>query len=243
MHAIVTGHSRGLGAAIAQSLLTRGVVVLGLSRHGNPALATRFAKGLSEICLDLSDPSSLCKAMNTTPLHDFLDAAGPALLINNAGMLQPVAKLGSQDAATIVRASQLNLTAPLLLANAFAATGNSERERRIVHVSSGAARSAYAGWSVYGAGKAGLDHHARAVAAEQQPWLRICSLAPGVIDTDMQAEVRASDPADFPQRPRFDALKRDALLTPAAVAAERLVDHLLSDAFGREAVADLRQLA
>ena len=243
MHAIVTGHSRGLGAAIAQCLLARGLTVLGLSRHGNPALAERFATGLSEVSLDLSDPSSLCAALHTAPLKTFLAADGPALLINNAGMLQPVARLGTQDAAAIVRAGQLNFIAPLLLANAFAATGRLERERRIVHVSSGAARSAYAGWSIYGAGKAGLDHHARAVAAEQHPWLRICSLAPGVIDTDMQAEVRASDPADFPQRARFDALKRDALLTPAAIAAERLVDYLLSDAFGRETVADLSQLA
>lgn len=243
MHAIVTGHSRGLGEAIAAILLERGATVLGLSRSGNPALAARFPARLRESALDLGDLAALGGALESAPIVDFLAHPGPALLINNAGMLQPVAPLGRQAAAAVAQAVAINVAAPLLLANAFAAHAGNGSTRRIVHVSSGAARTAYAGWSVYGATKAALDHHARAVALEATPGVRICSLAPGVIDTAMQAEVRASDASAFPQRPRFDALKHDGQLSRPADTAARLVDYLLSDAFGSVAVADLRQLA
>jgi NAD(P)-dependent dehydrogenase (short-subunit alcohol dehydrogenase family) len=75
------------------------------------------------------------------------------------------------------------------------------------------------------------------------PALRICSLAPGVIDTDMQAEIRASALDRFPQRARFDALKRDGALADPAVCARQLVDFLLSEHFGKTATADLREIA
>ena len=72
--------------------------------------------------------------------------------------------------------------------------------------------------------------------------LRVCSLAPGVIDTDMQTELRAVPLERFPVRERFDALKREGgLVTPAAAAA-RLIDHVLGATFGRQPVADLRDL-
>ncbi|MGE5651882.1 MAG: SDR family NAD(P)-dependent oxidoreductase, partial [Bacillota bacterium] len=98
----------------------------------------------------------------------------------------------------------------------------------------------YPGWSVYCATKAALDHHARAVVLDKNDALRICSLAPGVIDTGMQAEIRASSLEQFPLRERFDALKRDGALTAPDDGAARLVDYLLSDSFGRDPVADLR---
>jgi NAD(P)-dependent dehydrogenase (short-subunit alcohol dehydrogenase family) len=115
-------------------------------------------------------------------------------------------------------------------------------DRRILHVSSGAARSAYPGWSVYCATKAALDHHARAVVMDNMRALRICSLAPGVVDTDMQAELRATGLERFPIRERFDNLKRSGQLTSPEACAQRLVRYLLSDEFGQNPVADLREM-
>ncbi|MDO9600162.1 MAG: SDR family oxidoreductase [Azoarcus sp.] len=243
MYAILTGHSRGLGSAIAAALLARGIVVLGLARHGNPALAARFPDRLLEHEIDLGQLPALVACLTSGPVADFLARPGPALLVNNAGLLQPVAPLGRQSPDAVTQAVSLNIAAPLVLANAFTAGVGADRERRIMHISSGAARNAYAGWSVYCATKAALDHHARAVALEAQPGLRICSLAPGVVDTDMQAEIRATPEALFPQRARFDALKRDAQLDSPERCATRLVDYILSDAFGKLSVADLRDLA
>jgi benzil reductase ((S)-benzoin forming) len=72
--------------------------------------------------------------------------------------------------------------------------------------------------------------------------LRICSIAPGVIDTDMQATIRRTPAEDFPLLDRFLALKHQGELASPADAAERMVHHLLSEDFGKEAVADLRSL-
>jgi NAD(P)-dependent dehydrogenase (short-subunit alcohol dehydrogenase family) len=129
-----------------------------------------------------------------------------------------------------------------MLASAVAAASPNAGDRRIVHVSSGAARNAYPGWSIYCATKAALDHHARATMLDQTAGLRICSLAPGVIDTDMQAEIRTSSPELFPLRGKFDDMKRKRELSSPAATAQRLVDYLLSEQFGQLAVADLRQL-
>jgi hypothetical protein len=115
-------------------------------------------------------------------------------------------------------------------------------QRRILHISSGAARNAYPGWSVYCATKAALDHHARAVALDQQRGVRICSLAPGVIDTAMQAEIRNVSEDRFPMRQRFVDLKETGSLAEPDECAEQLIDYLLGAGFGAEVVADLRTL-
>ena len=242
MRAIVTGHSRGLGAAIAENLLERGIAVLGIARHGNAALATRFPDLLQEATLDLADLSALENWLEHGHLSRFVGGEALALLINNAGLLQPIGLVGTQPAAGIAQSVSANVAAPLMLANTFAADASAQHVRRIVHISSGAARKPYAGWSVYCASKAALDHHARAVAEEAQPGLQICSLAPGVIDTDMQGEIRAADEADFPQRERFAALKSSGALESPERCAAAMVSHLLSDTFGRDPVADLREL-
>ncbi|UCE31432.1 MAG: SDR family oxidoreductase [Burkholderiales bacterium] len=261
--AIVTGHSRGLGAAIAEALLSRGFAVLGLARQRNDELARYQPANLSQVALDLADPAALSQWLDGGALREFLAGAEAALLVNNAGVVAPIGALGTQDVGAVARAVTLNVAAPLMLASAFAAAtdaGAAEggaaaesrsdaarraptADRRILHVSSGAGRNALASWSVYCATKAALDHHARTVALDGTPGLRICSLAPGIIDTDMQADIRGTPPERFPQWERFQELKRDGALTTPEDCARRLVDYLLSEVFGRVPVADLREVA
>lgn len=241
--AIVTGHTRGLGAALAEYLLSLDIPVLALSRSRNPALAARHAGRLEEVELDLADLAGLETWLAGDGLRRFFAGAHTVLLVNNAGMLQPVGPIEGQDAGAIARAVSVNVAAPLMLASALAAASSEAQDRRIVHVSSGAARNAYPGWSIYCATKAALDHHARAVALDPNRALRICSVAPGVIDTDMQAEIRATGLDRFPQRERFEALKNEGRLATPDQAAKKLVDYALSDAFGETPVADVRELA
>ncbi|MDR5750292.1 MULTISPECIES: SDR family oxidoreductase [unclassified Caballeronia] len=240
--AIVTGHSRGLGEAIAETLLLRGIAVLALARRRNAALAARFPGKLEEVELDLADLAGAERWLATDALQRFSAGAGTLLLVNNAGMLQPVGALEQQDAGSIARAVSLNVATPLMFAAALAVAGSAAQERRIVHVSSGAARNAYPGWSIYCATKAALDHHARAVALDASRALRIASVAPGVVDTDMQGEIRATGLERFPLRDKFDSLKRDGLLASPAQSAQKLVDYALSDAFGETPVVDVRDL-
>jgi NAD(P)-dependent dehydrogenase (short-subunit alcohol dehydrogenase family) len=242
MKAIVTGHSRGLGAAIAEALLVRGIPVLGLARAGNPALSARFPGHLAESAIDLADSAALDRWLSGGGLAGFLAGGEPALLVNNAGALAPIGLAGTLEAAAIAHAVALNVAAPLILANAFAAARTDGAERRILHVSSGAARTPYPGWNIYCATKAALDHHARAVAAEGIAGLRIASVAPGVVDTDMQAEIRATDNSRFPLRDRFVQMQAQGGLARAEDAAGKLVAWALGDDFGRQPTADVREL-
>ena len=242
MRAIITGHSRGLGAAICAALLEQGATVLALSRKGNVTLAARHGERLREIPIDLADASQLLALTTTEDWHAFLGGSAPAFLVNNAGDLGPVAAIGRQRGSEIGHAIAVNVTAALILSDAFVAATDAAPDRRLLHISSGAARSAYAGWSVYCASKAALDHHARAVQRDQVPGLRAASVAPGVIDTDMQTLVRSSTADDFPAIDRFRALHRDGQLQAPSDTARRLVDYLLSPSFGAQATADLRDL-
>ena len=112
---------------------------------------------------------------------------GSFTLINNAGMVDPIGLIGTVRAEEMTNAIAVNLTAPMILSNAFISTlKNFEGSKRIVNISSGAGRNAYEGWGTYCTTKAGLDHFSRVVALEQENAehpVDIVSIAPGIIDT------------------------------------------------------------
>jgi NAD(P)-dependent dehydrogenase (short-subunit alcohol dehydrogenase family) len=104
----------------------------------------------------------------------------------------------------------------------------------LVNITSGAARSVYPGWSIYGATKAAVDHFTEIVAAEE-PGVVCHAVAPGVVDTDMQAQIRTHDEGTFPAVARFRELQRTgAWNSPAWVA-----DHLLGLLAGTLAPGDV----
>jgi benzil reductase ((S)-benzoin forming) len=241
--AVLTGHSRGLGAAIAQALLERDIPVLALSRKGNPELASRYGDRLVEISVDLADPEACTAFAQGDELARFLGGEASALLVNNAGVVEPIGPAGGLEADAIMRAVVLNVAAPIALADAFIKATAQAEDRRILHISSGAGRNAIPGWSTYCATKAALDHHARTVVADARPNLRIESLAPGVIDTDMQAQIRSTTPEQFVMRERFVSLKQNNELSSPQECGARIVAHFLSKAFGFDTLTDLRTLS
>ena len=153
------------------------------------------------------------------------DELGPIdLWVNNAGVLAPVGPQRDHDPAAVEHALAVNVGGVAHGTRAF--TSRARRwapgHRVLVNISSGAARSVYEGWSVYGATKAAVDHFTEVVAAEE-PGVLCHAVAPGVVDTPMQAEVRAASPEDFPAVGRFEEIDRTgAWNSPAWVA-----DHLL----------------
>jgi hypothetical protein len=244
---IVTGCSRGLGLALTRQLLAEQHEVVGVARHAPPDLAAWQSAGRFQfIAADLADSQALAGLMTRV-----LAALGKApysrlSLINNAGVITPVAQAGDYPPEQLIRALAINLTAPMLLSNALLKQGPAlSPALSILNISSGAAAHAYPGWGVYGAGKAAVDHFSRHVALEQstrkQP-ARIVALYPGVVDTDMQSAIRASDQHDFPQRARFDELKRDGALSSPELCARRILSYLHSADFASQPVVDLRTL-
>lgn len=233
---IITGHTRGLGRALAELYLRRGWRVLGLARGA----ADMVSPNLRQMQIDLADGAALAAWLSDGLLRGFLADADNILLVNNAGTVSPNAVSGRQRPSEILSAVSLNVAAPLLLANAVLAARPALVPLDILHIGSGAGRKSYAGWSVYGASKAALDHHARCLAAEHHENVRAACLAPGVVDTDMQAQIRASDAAAFPLKGRFVSLKNEGGLQTAADTAAKIAAYVESERFGTEAAADIR---
>src|ERR1700754_2354542 len=153
IRAIVTGHTRGFGEALAGALLERGVSVLGLSRNRHAALASRGDATFDQVELDLSSVEAIAQWLGGDHLRRFIGDAQRVVLFNNAGTVQPIGPLDVQDPSAVAQSVILNVAAPMMLSTAFATASAGAADRRIVHLSSGAARNAYAGWSVYCATK------------------------------------------------------------------------------------------
>ena len=199
------------------------------------------------ISVDLSDgaPVSVKLAQWLQALDESQFAS--ATLINNAATLPKISSLADADFDNIARVLRVSLEAPMQLTAAFLhATGHWSGERKVLNISSGNGRRAMASQSIYSAAKAGMDHFTRCVALEEvaragaQKGAKVCSLAPGIIDTEMQTYLRNTAPADFPSHATFVAYKENGdLLTPEA-AAKRVLDYLARADFGSNPVGDVR---
>lgn len=237
---IITGHSQGLGAALAEQWLNQGARVIGISRSSNASLLAQYPENLIEVSLDLTDPEAVKHWLSEAEWGTWCDGQSILWLINNAGTVSPSLLLGKQGSDAIAKAVALNVLAPLMLSDAVAAQRSHSLGCNIVHISSGAAQKPYPGWSVYGACKAALDQHARNANAEHNG-VDVVSIAPGVVDTAMQAHLRSSD--DFPNQERFIDLHSKKQLQSPAETARRIVEYCLSERFGKQSVVDLRELA
>jgi len=244
---ILTGASRGMGAAMAEQLLGADHELVCLSRHPDEGLAQRAASQgcrCHQWAMDLSEPLAAAER-----LQQWLDARqGPgcasATLINNAAALTRIGPIDACAATELSAALRVSLEAPMLLSAAFLrATRTWAVPKRVLNISSGLGRRAMAAQAGYCAAKAGLDHFTRALAldeARQTHGARVVSLAPGVIDTDMQAHLRAGDPATFPDRANFVGLKDRGELASPQQAAQSVLAYLQRSDFGHQPVADVR---
>jgi benzil reductase ((S)-benzoin forming) len=136
--------------------------------------------------------------------------------------------------------------APMLLTSAFLrATADWKTPKKILNISSGLGRRAMASQAGYCAAKAAMDHFTRCLALEEalKPnGAKVCSLAPGVIDTDMQVQLRAAPDSSFPDKANFVGMKQSGALTSPQDAAGRLIAYMARAEFGSEPVGDVRDL-
>ncbi|OCZ56682.1 short-chain dehydrogenase [Achromobacter xylosoxidans] len=243
--AILTGASRGIGAAMARGLAKPGTRLITLARREDPELAA-YARSqdvqLEQLSVDLSDlaaaEAAARRICDTLPRD-----ARRYLLINNAGTVHPVSGTDALiDGPAIAAAFNLNVTAVMLLTARFlAAVEDLKADRRVLNISSGAGRNPNAGWGVYCATKAALDMYSRVVKQEQgENGARVVSLAPGIVDTDMQAAIRSSDPKSFPALAKFQDFHASGKLSSPANVASRILAYLDRDDFGATEIDDIR---
>ena len=244
---ILTGASRGMGLAMAQQLLQPGNTLLCISRSTNETLtlqAQQTGVPLTQWPQDLA-----LGALTSARLHQWLgeqqaNQFNSATLVNNAGVIPRIGPLSEADADDLGHALRVGLEAPMQLTSAFLrATANWPAQRRVLNISSGLGRRAMASQAGYCAAKAGMDHFTRCLALEEAAkpkGAKVCSLAPGVIDTDMQQQLRSADSAAFPDQSSFLNLKSSGALTSPAVAAQRVLAVLMRADFGSNPIADVR---
>jgi NAD(P)-dependent dehydrogenase (short-subunit alcohol dehydrogenase family) len=245
---ILTGASRGMGLAMAEQLLAADTLLLCISRHANDALAqaaTACGAELLQWQADLGDAAAVAQRLLQWLQSQDAATLASATLINNAGVISALTPLRDADANDVARALRVGLEAPMLLSAAFIGSTQAWKRvpRKVLNISSGLGRRAMASSSAYCAAKAGMDHFTRCLALEEAllpHGARVCSLAPGVIDTDMQVQLRSADARQFPDQGSFAALKEKGQLTSPADAAERLLAFLNRPDFGAEPVADVR---
>jgi NAD(P)-dependent dehydrogenase (short-subunit alcohol dehydrogenase family) len=212
---IVTGASRGIGAAAAVSLANAGATVVLVARDVELTgqVARSIGAAASARPCDVSDYAAFgALVAETKARFGRIDA-----LINNAGVIEPIASIAESDPAAWANNIAINLTGAYhairaVLPEMLAAGGGT-----IVNVSSGAAIRPLVGWGAYCSAKAGLHMLTRAIALETPgKGIRVFGFQPGTTDTDMQVLIRASGVNPVSQIPRGN-------LTPVAHPAAAIV--------------------
>lgn len=244
---VLTGGSRGMGLALAQQLLKADAHLLTLARQPSAELeGTAQATGarLEQWAVDLVEPAPAAERLRAWLQALPAQGYASATLINNAGVVTDLGALEHASSAGLSRALRVDLEAALLLTAAFLqGTQGWAAPRKVLNISSGLGRRAMAGSASYCAAKAGMDHFSRAVALEQAQLpngARIVSLAPGIIDTDMQRELRSANPARFPEQASFAGWHAAGQLMSPHDAAAKVLAYLNRPDFGQNVTGDVR---
>jgi NAD(P)-dependent dehydrogenase (short-subunit alcohol dehydrogenase family) len=209
---LITGASRGIGAAAARSFAAAGAQVALVARSGDEigALADEIGPAARAYACDVSDFAALAAAVQQAENH-----LGPVgVLINNAGVISPIGRIAEIDPAAWARVIDINLTGVFNGMRAVLPGMVARGGGTILTVSSGAAHNPLEGWSHYCASKAGAAMLTRALDLEYRAaGIRAMGLSPGTVATEMQVEIKASGlnpvsqldfsvhiPADWPAR-------------------------------------------
>lgn len=245
---IITGASKGLGYSIAKGLISKDNHLFCISRKKNESL-TNAAQANN--CLldyyeyDLTDASGLDGLMQSIFDDISIKDGDTICLINNAGIVTPIKPADKCTSEEIAKNVAVNAIAPMILTSLFAKhTRDFKIEKRVINISSGAGKKPYYGWSIYCGSKAAVDLFTRCVSLEQQAReypVKIISFAPGIVDTDMQQEIRSAAKEDFEQLERFVAFKNDGKLSRPEDVAEKVIGLIFDEEFLDGGVIDISQ--
>jgi len=195
----ISGGSSGIGAAMARLVPYADARVINISR--------RALQGCAHHEADLANPATW-RGVAELFARELKGFSGERVVfVHAAGTLTPIGFAGEVSPEAYERAVLLDSASLQVLGDAFLRAARETRAAcHIVMLSSGAAFNVYEGWSAYCAGKAAMDQWVRTVGAEQARRggrCRLLAVSPGIVETAMQREIRASSSCDFPSRERF----------------------------------------
>ncbi len=246
---IITGTSRGLGEAISTQLLQKDNIIFAISRSLNPEMILKAEKSecnLHYIEFDLSQiekiPTLMADIFKKIGSHEIEKIA----LVNNAGILAPMMPVEKIIPNELQHHININLVAPMQLTSEFIKyTSSWQCEKTIFNITSGAAHNPYHGWAAYCTSKAGLNMFTQVSAEEQYAAInpvKIIALAPGVIETNMQKQIRSVEEENFRKKEKFVKLKENGALLEAEDVAQVIIQNLFNPDFPQGAIIDVREM-
>ncbi len=222
---IITGVSRGIGKALAEHFLSKNHAVIGIGR-----MHSIHNPNFHFIELDLLDSAAIQQLQLPTIESDEI------ILINNAGIIGNIERISSMKIDCISEIMQVNVTAPIQLTRKISEICGNKKHFTLVNISSGAGKRAIPSWAGYCSSKAAIDMFSQTFLLEERELGRatkVYSVSPGVIDTDMQIQIRATDESSFSSLENFQNLKSENKLeTPERIALK--LDKLLSIPYSDE---------
>lgn len=213
----ISGASSGIGAALARAVPFQSARVTNISR--------RPVDGCRHFSADLSDSASWATVAELFEQEIKGFTGERVVFIHSAGTLEPIGFAGEVCSDSYTRQVLLNSAAPQVLGEAFVrASRATESLCQMLIIGSGAAANLYPGWSAYGPGKAAVNQWVRTVGAEQRSRggnCQVFSIAPGIVATPMQDQIRTVSAHEFPDVDAFIGYREQGELSdPDAVAAE-----------------------
>jgi len=188
---LITGCNGGIGKALTAAFKSAGWTVVGADMEPTAGSPQRFVKAdLSTLC---SEENKLKKFV--VDVHAAIDGEPIAALVNNAAV-QILGGLGDLDATAIRKSMDVNAIAPFLLAKAFLADLK-KKSGVIVNIGSVHAQATKPGFSAYATSKAALHGLTRALAVDLGPDIRVNTLAPAAVSTDMLKAGFEKNPAAY----------------------------------------------
>ncbi len=221
---IITGGSKGLGAAIAEQALLNNSCVITISRTENKNIKN---ENLIQIKHDLSAPFEQTQKMFNFIFSkiDFKNC-NHIFFINNAAQIQPVAEIGKLNSTDIQKHIYLNYTVPVLLTNwLMSKKVNQSGYKVVAQISSGASSFAITNWSIYCSSKAALEmfNSVMQIQTASDKKTKAFTYSPGIMDTGMQKIIRNLKKSDFPEVSRFVKYKKTNELRSADSVAKHFV--------------------